>query len=349
MGIGFLVTRSVDEARASLAEARNLAPENPISQVLLKMTGPEGTWQVTDNDVRLLTTEMPEKYVRLMLGNLLVMLGQSREGLEQFRAANRIDRTDPDVVFALTIALGRAGRAAESIPHLRSFLDHEPRHPSMHWLLGMAYSQKGERDKAFEEFAAAARLGFVATTGLEFRILAAVHAKRRMKLRAIKDLLRAAELGEVEVEADMQAYVGSFAFEELSRGEANASDAIAVLKRVASRFPGAPMCHVALGKAYEATKQFQKAHEAYVSAERLLADPKTARSLPPGVSLRAMAGIIKGVRKRLAEKLRSERDEDVGPATRRQGEKQGTEAFGGQSTLLRDGIDDKEDMGRRSR
>ncbi len=91
-------------------------------------------------------------------GEALVGLGRVREGVERFRAAAALDRTQVRLLVELARKRVRAADLATAARLLEAALDLEPRQPAAHNELGLLREQGGELSAAIEQYERALQL-----------------------------------------------------------------------------------------------------------------------------------------------------------------------------------------------
>ena len=120
-----------------------------------------GETEAAMNTYRELVRRQPDApHGHLGLGVLLIKRGgaDTARGIEELRAAVRIDPNQYEAQVTLGRALLMQKLPAESIEHLRIAAELAPANPEPHYQLALAYRRLGQNDKAVEETAIVKRI-----------------------------------------------------------------------------------------------------------------------------------------------------------------------------------------------
>lgn len=88
-----------------------------------------------------------------MLGEIARQAGQWDEATEHFSRASKLDEGFQEAYLALGISLNSAGKFADAIAPLRSYVKMQPGDPAGHYQLAAAYARTGHKPEAEREMA----------------------------------------------------------------------------------------------------------------------------------------------------------------------------------------------------
>ncbi|MBV9304191.1 MAG: tetratricopeptide repeat protein [Acidobacteriaceae bacterium] len=88
-----------------------------------------------------------------VLGELARRAGQWTEAAQHFSNATKLDVGFSEAYLALGMSLASAGKYAEAIPPLRTYVQMQPADAAGHYQLAIAYSRVGDKDGAARELA----------------------------------------------------------------------------------------------------------------------------------------------------------------------------------------------------
>jgi len=273
--LGFLLleARDTDRAREHITSSLELDPRNPQALLLKKAISDE---PITDRDIQDLASrsELETADALLLAGRALLASGRTSAGLRLLARAVSL-RPTLDITYGHALLLAR--HVDEGIQVLHKTALREPGNAIAHFLLGVAYWERGEHSKSSRELVLAAELGF-APRGPEQQ-LAMCHAYMHagMVSRGFETLLEATRHGadpqEVVLESAAALVVSGVSDQRLTTDEG-----IRLMRRALKQHPLLPEFHAALGVLLNDAGQHMEA-----LGEMLVADKLAGRQLHPGI------------------------------------------------------------------
>jgi tetratricopeptide (TPR) repeat protein len=139
-------------------EYRKILEQNPqrhgihyrLGRVLLSKTPPD-----VENAKKELNEELKidpkNAAAEFVLGETARQSGQWDEAIAHFSKAARLDEGFQEAYLALGMSLNSAGRFADALPPLESYVKMQPGDPAGHYQLGTAYARTGHKEEAQRE------------------------------------------------------------------------------------------------------------------------------------------------------------------------------------------------------
>ena len=125
-----------------------------LGQVLLSKAGESGPVDAARAEFeKELEVDPRNAAAEFVLGELARRAGHWEEAARHFASASRLDIGFAEAYLALGMSLAAAGKFAEAVPPLETYVKIEPADPSGHYQLALAYRRTGNNEGAQRELA----------------------------------------------------------------------------------------------------------------------------------------------------------------------------------------------------
>ena len=266
LGYAYTNLQKIAEARAEYKRATELDPGNGDAFLNLGLAEIDSDPGSAVAALRKAAELKPDDaHPKFMLGAALDRTGKIPEAIEQYKAAETLDDSDPTLHLALGTALLRTSRAAEAELEIRAAITLEDE-PHDHLQLAECLIAEHKTDEAAAEFTLYLKANpSDSETRFAFAEMLIGSARYDPALAALQPV---AGSGQEALRA------WKLRYEALS-GLTRNDEALAALAKAEAIDPGDREIHATLGDAYSAKKDFPAAEREYQAVWKLTpADPK---------------------------------------------------------------------------
>jgi tetratricopeptide (TPR) repeat protein len=288
LGYAYTALQKTADARVEFKRATELDPSNGDAFLNLGLSEVDSDPAAAVAAIRTSVELKPgDAHPKFMLGAALDRSGKAPEAIEQYKAAEAIDDSDPALHMALGTALLRTSHAAEAEPQFRAAIALED-DPQDHLQLAECLVAERKMDEAGTEFTAYLKAN---PRDSETRF-----AFAGMLIGATKYEQAIAALAPVSGAGPDALRAWKLRYEALS-GLTRNDEAIAALLKAEAIDPGDREIHASLGDSYSAKKDFPSAEREYLAVLKLSPeDPKTiAAVVSTAYSANDYAGTLRAI------------------------------------------------------
>ncbi len=147
----------LDEARRAFEAARDLDPHFALFRLDLARTYARlGEWDEAAAEFDALINADPDYFgpLRVELGEADERLGRTDAAFSQYRAAARLQPTDPDPLFRLAVLYAKFGRWTDAAEGFQAAIVRNPEHYASHWNLALVEERLKHAESAVEHYQA---------------------------------------------------------------------------------------------------------------------------------------------------------------------------------------------------